>query len=188
LGKPEQYDQNVLHIALTYKDKPLGIQTPRLSFENTDTFRILFEGKTPEKVSEFYSLFSQLDNFISTKTSETLRKYITSDITTRDLYCPVVRPPVLLGQPPYVNVNVLDNVVPQNLDSFPSFGIGTFVLALKYIVVTPTSARSVWSIVQCLVHLPKMRLPTDRMSIKEPVEADVEPEKMEFEQITINLK
>jgi len=187
LSKPEQFDQNVLHIDVSHKGKPLCIQTPRVSFENGDLFQIFFEGKTPDKVSEFYSQFTQLDSFLSEKVSETLRKYL-ANITTRELYTPTIHPPKLLGCPPYIEVTLLEEVVPQNLDAFPSFGIGTFALALKHIVVTPTTAHPVWGIVQGLIHVPKINLP--RLSIKEPVEeaGGEAPPQVKLEQITIELE
>lgn len=189
LSKPKQHDQNVLHIDVSCNEQPLGIQTPRLSFENNDKFKILFDGKTPKLVSKFYSFFRKIDNHLLEKTSETLRKYIPRDIETDGLYNSIINSPCQLGQAPYINVGIFDNVTPQNLDYFPSFGIGTFIIALKNITVTRTSARAEWNIVQCLIHLPKMNIPS-KISIKEPLEEDIvddEEESLQLEQITVDL-
>lgn len=193
--KPEQFDQNVLHIEVKYKGHHLGVQTPRLSFESVSDgcLRIFFEGKTPEKISSFYALYTQLENLMSKNISDTLRKYVTTDITTKDLFSSAIKPPTTLGQAPYIDVIVLggeegdksSRVVPQNMDSFPSFGIGTFILALEHIEVTPTSAKTVWGVAQCLVHLPKTSLPPNKMSINEPVEK--KPKKVNLEQLTIEM-
>lgn len=167
INSMNEQKENVLHMSLVSDDKPLFIQTPRISYHTDEKNIILyFKGKTLSKINLFYKFIRSLENRISQLVQDALVK-LSPDIITSDLFKSSIVYPENVDESMSLSVSIdkescnvynrKGEQINSDLDHTKETHYCTFILVCDYIRVTPTSAKIHWKAVQALLHPKKTK-------------------------------
>ena len=138
LSEPDTYDVNVMRINPLC---PLAIQTSKLNYKRDGDELILTFDPNKESTIKFYKQFNKLNKDIWNKCDTNLRNKFPKTITD-NMYCSPIKHSDNLLDYPTMRIEIPEG----SDDDLQGEGIGVFLIALKYVHITPTSAVPKWFI------------------------------------------
>jgi hypothetical protein len=195
-----KYPENcndMLYSGIYNNNDPLYIQTPRMTYEISESHATLFFNK--EKHAKFFEFLKNIENKVCQLISDNSESWFESKISTRaileDLFKSSIKVPSKLLDPLQVKVKLSKNDVFEvynkkqkklDVSVLKSEDISecTFLLLAKEVVISSTQANINWEITQAMVHKKKKAL--KGFGIRQ--EKVIQPIKVKNDDETVKIK